>query len=73
MYDLDVLGELINIYEVLEDENKMRSYLTALETLEGDDDINKADYYRIMCKVYTILKIADKRKAACDKFQELYK
>lgn len=68
--DLDIIGELINIYEVLDDRNKINTYLQTLESIIVTPK-NEENYYKILCKVYTILKIADKRKAACDKYQEL--
>jgi len=71
--DIEVLGELINIFEVLDDKAKISNYLGSLQQLEFDDSIDKQNYYKIMCKVYTLLKMADKRKDACDKYIELSK
>lgn len=72
-YDLEVLSELVNIYEVLDDQAKISYYKSFLESLEGDDEVDKKEYYRIMCKVYTILKETEKSKAACSRFEELIK
>lgn len=70
--DLDVLGDLINIYEVLNKKELLNSTLQELENLEYTTK-DKLKFYKIMCNVYTRLKIADKRKTYCDKFQELDK
>ncbi len=70
--DLDIIGELINIYEVLDNHERINKYLAVLEKISVKPE-DKENYYRILCKVYTLLKIADKRKSACDKYQELMK
>ncbi len=72
--DIDILGELINVYEVLDRKNKVATYLAELESLEFlVEERNKEKYYRTMCSVYTKLQKKEKRKEYCDKYKEMTK
>jgi tetratricopeptide (TPR) repeat protein len=72
--DFNILGELVNIYNVLENQTKIKQFLGELEEIEYlIEPTNKLEFYKIMCKTYTDLKLADERKRYCDKFQELAK
>lgn len=70
--DFRVLGELSNIYTVLEDEQKLRNVLLKLESLEMDiKPRNKEQYYLILLRIYSDLKESDKMKVVQKKIENL--
>lgn len=70
--DIEVLSELVNIYEVLDNKDKMNVYLEELEQQEYITE-DKELYYQLMCKLYTRLKKTEKAREACKQFEDLLK
>jgi tetratricopeptide (TPR) repeat protein len=69
--DFQVLGELTNIYSVLEDEDDLKRVVKQLESIEFSiKKENKESYYYILLKVYSDMGEEDKMKVIQKKLEK---
>lgn len=70
--DVDVLGELANIYLVLDDNKNLNRIITNLEAIESTVDFEKRElYYTKMLGIYGALKKTDKMQEIENKLNAL--
>lgn len=70
--DFQVLGELSNIYTVLDEEESLREVLRKLEAIEFDvPEQRREQYYLILLRIYSDLKESDKVKVVRKKIENL--
>jgi len=69
--DMDVLGELANIYLVTNEKDKLNQVVSQLESIENTiDDSKKSNYYLKMIKIYSDMKLNDKLNDVQKKFEQ---
>jgi len=72
--DLGALSELANIYQVLNDLDRVKKIVERLEAIEYDiDDNNKERYLLLLLKIYSDLKMDDKSTETENKLKEIKK
>jgi hypothetical protein len=70
--DFQVMGELANIYTVLDQANELKQILNKLEAVESSVPKNKRDqYYLILMKIYGDLKESQKLQEVRAKYDNL--
>ena len=72
--DFQVLGELGNIYTVLEDKSKLNNVIKNLEAIEYQiDDKYKINYYLMLINIYSSNDMSEKLQKVTEKYEALQK
>jgi hypothetical protein len=71
--NIDVLFELVNIFDIQDNKDKLKTYLTKIESLEKtiDDEAALYNYYLSLVKVYSGLKDAAKLEEVQKKLEAM--
>jgi hypothetical protein len=71
--DFRILGEMANIYTVMNEENNLKKTLANLESLESAIETrnDKESYYLLLINIYSTLKQTDKLKEVKTKLDNL--